>query len=178
LARPSEADELGLRKLFATMRRFIDDATYLGTQQQERLLPQHDVPPSPSEVSRLGRFTAVGLINTGVDLSLFTLLRLVADAPLLWANSIAFSAAVTCGFFLNRRWTFADRVHAGQPMGRQYVVFLGLACGGLMLSNAAVLALSQSLSDLASKLISFVFIFVWNYSTSRFLVFRREPSTA
>ncbi|MEM9384669.1 MAG: GtrA family protein [Pseudomonadota bacterium] len=128
----------------------------------------------PSELSRLRRFTAIGIFNTGVDLAVFSLLRLVFEAPLLVANSAGFSCAVTCGFFLNRRWTFADRRHH-QPMARQYLVFLALAFGGLTVSNAVVWWLSQSVPDLTAKLASFVFIFAWNYTTSRLIVFRRNP---
>ncbi len=127
------------------------------------------------ELRRLRRFTAVGIVNTGVDLTVFTLLRLVADLALLVANSAAFGCAVTCGFFLNRRWTFADREHR-HHIAHQYVMFFVLALGGLALSNAVVLSLAQTLSDIASKLLSFVFVFAWNYTTSRLIVFRsRTP---
>lgn len=128
------------------------------------------------ELRRLQRFTAVGLFNTVVDLSVFSLLRLVVDADLLVANSAGFACAVTCGFFLNRRWTFADRTHH-HSVGRQYLMFFSLALGGLAISNGVVWSLSQSLSDIAAKLISFVFIFAWNYGTSRLIVFRGKAAT-
>ncbi len=131
------------------------------------------VPDAPSEFSRLRRFTAVGLVNTAVDLAVFSLLRIGLAWPLLLANSIAFSCAMTCGFLLNRHWTFVDRRHHRAP-ARQYVMFLALAFGGLTLSNSVVWWLSHSIPDIVSKLVSFVFIFVWNYSTSRLVVFRRR----
>ncbi|WP_027054441.1 GtrA family protein [Mesorhizobium erdmanii] len=60
----------------------------------------------PSDVSRMLRFGAVGLLNTALGYSLI-LAGLTLGLGDIVSNAAGYAAGLTLGFFLNRQWTFA-----------------------------------------------------------------------
>lgn len=52
------------------------------------------------------RFAIVGVLNTGIDLGLFTLLTQVVGLSPLIANPISFTTGAANSFLLNKYWTF------------------------------------------------------------------------
>jgi len=126
------------------------------------------------ELWRMARFGIVGVINTGVDIRVFSLLYFVAGVPLLVANTAAYLVAVTGSFFLNKNWTFAGSRQQGRTE-RQYMLFVVLGLGGLALSNLVVWSCSQVVTEIVSKLFAVVVLFIWNFGTSRLIVFRTHP---
>ncbi|QKC93283.1 GtrA family protein [Mesorhizobium sp. NZP2234] len=65
----------------------------------------------PSDVSRVLRFGAVGLLNTALGYTLI-LAGLALGLGDIVSNAAGYTAGLTLGFFLNRRWTFG---RAGGP---------------------------------------------------------------
>ncbi|QKD05945.1 GtrA family protein [Mesorhizobium loti R88b] len=59
----------------------------------------------PSDVSRMLRFGAVGLLNTALGYSLI-LAGLALGLGDILSNAAGYAAGLTLGFFLNRQWTF------------------------------------------------------------------------
>lgn len=59
----------------------------------------------PSDVSRLLRFGAVGLLNTALGYTLI-LAGLALGLGDILSNAAGYAAGLTLGFFLNRQWTF------------------------------------------------------------------------
>lgn len=51
------------------------------------------------------RFCLVGVMNTGVDFAVFTLLS-VGSIPLIAAQIVSYSCGVLNSFLMNRTWTF------------------------------------------------------------------------
>jgi putative flippase GtrA len=51
-------------------------------------------------------------------------------------------------------------------------MFVGFGLCGLALSNLTVWLLAHVMPDLESKLVSVIVVFVWNFGTSRLIVFR------
>lgn len=61
-----------------------------------------------SSIRQLVRFCMVGVTNTGIDVSLFTALRLM-HIPLMPANICSTSTALLCSLVLNYHFTFRAR---------------------------------------------------------------------
>lgn len=127
------------------------------------------------EFGRIIRFAVVGVVNTGIDIGLFSLLFYVAGAPLLLANAVGYLAGATNSFFMNKFWTFSDTRDQGQAH-RQYVVFVTLGLVGLGLSSAVVWSLAFLMPEIVAKILSVGVLIVWNFGISRLIVFRdRDP---
>jgi putative flippase GtrA len=124
---------------------------------------------------KVARFTVVGVINTGVDIAIFSLLFYVIQMPLLVANSIAYLTAATNSFVLNKYWTFSETRHHGRAH-HQFGVFLVLGLIGLGLSNIVVWWLAAYVPEIVAKALSVGVLFVWNLGTSRFIVFQAKDS--
>src|ERR1700730_314969 len=54
------------------------------------------------------KFGMIGILNTGVDFAVFTVLTLW-DVPLLIAQCISYACGVLNSFIMNRTWTFQRR---------------------------------------------------------------------
>ena len=120
--------------------------------------------------ARPARFAVVGVLNTAIDIGVFTALHFGAGVDLLIANSLGFAAGLTNSFFLNKYWTFRETRGQGR-IARQIPVFLALNLIALALSNATVWALALLIPVIAAKLAAVGVTFVWNYWTSRRFVY-------
>lgn len=98
--------------------------------------------PKPShtnEIKRVGKFGAVGLINTAIDLVLYNLLSSSAvGLSLIGANLISTTAAMIFSFFANQRFVFKP-VH--QSLGRQALTFFPITAFGLYVLQTGVIKL-------------------------------------
>ncbi|QHU90865.1 hypothetical protein GWK74_04865 [Candidatus Saccharibacteria bacterium oral taxon 488] len=113
---------------------------------------------------QLTTFAAIGIINTTVDATLYTLL-IWLTAPLLLAVIISTTAGMVCSYVLNRRFTFkTDR----QPI----VQFIGITLTGLWVLQPVVIWLlvqllgitstfGLSVAKLAATSVSPAWNFVW-----------------
>lgn len=127
----------------------------------------------PNDAGKVFRFAVVGIANTGVDIAIFSLLHFSLDMHLLLANTLSYLAAASNSFFLNKYWTFSDTRDHGQT-SRQFGLFLSLGIVGLGLSNLVVWALAAYLPAIVAKLLSIGVLFVWNFGTSHYFVFRAK----
>jgi putative flippase GtrA len=120
------------------------------------------------------RFGLVGLINTAVDMGVFILAYRGFQLDPLLANALAFLVAVTNSYLLNHFWTFQ---RADSPVSLSaYSRFLLLNTGGLLIGSLAILLLGRFIMAELAKLAASVLTLLWNYSTSRWLVFNaRNP---
>lgn len=117
-------------------------------------------------------FGLVGVLNTGVDIAVFTVLYYEFSFSLIEANTIAYFLAATNSFLLNKNWTFSETRKEGKTH-QQFILFLGLGLCGLALSNFVVYILASWIPALAAKLFAVFVSFVWNYLTSRKFVFKK-----
>jgi putative flippase GtrA len=62
-------------------------------------------PAFPPDLARMLRFGAVGLLNTALGYTII-LAGLALGLGDILANMAGYSAGLTLGFFLNRKWTF------------------------------------------------------------------------
>lgn len=127
------------------------------------------------------RFGLVGIVNTLVDLVLYTGLSLlgVATVP---ANLVSTTAGTACSFVLNRGFTF--RATAGS-LRRQVLLFVVVNVIGLWVLHPLVIGAVESVLPPASALVEAVVPktaaiavgLVWNFLLYSRLVFRPEAPT-
>ena len=113
---------------------------------------------------QLTTFAAIGVLNTAVDVTIYTLL-IWLTAPLLLAIIISTTAGMVCSYILNRRFTFKTN---HQPI----VQFICITITGLWILQPAVIwllvqllgitsTLGLSMAKLAATSISLMWNFVW-----------------
>ncbi|MBI5301616.1 MAG: GtrA family protein [Chloroflexi bacterium] len=137
---------------------------------------------NPSETNHrwrgIGRFLAVGVLGTLVDLTLFAGLRACGITTVV-ANTISYSAGIINNFILHRRWTFADQEQ--RTLGTQFTQFTIVSLSALIINNLLVLSLAPSfdtLFNLASygtllaKICATAVGVIWNYFANTLWTFR------
>jgi len=114
------------------------------------------------------RFCLVGVVNTGVDFAVFTVLTNMG-VLLLVAQCISYTCGVLNSFLLNRTWTFQRR---GQSSG-QLIRFFALNLGTLAITYGLLVYFHNHLawSLLVSKLVATGASLVINFGGSRLWVF-------
>jgi putative flippase GtrA len=116
------------------------------------------------------RFAAVGVLNTGIDFALFTLLVHGAGWAPVHANVVSYGTGILNSFVLNKFWTFRDST----PLARSAVPFarfLVINFSSLALSTAVVALLVAVLPPVGAKAVSIVVVFAWNFTLTRRFVF-------
>lgn len=116
------------------------------------------------------RFGLVGVINTLLDLVLFSVLVQGGGLGVAPANVLSYGTGILSSFFLNRNWTFKDRSR-GKAFLRSLVIFIGVNLLGLAFSTLLVLLFSTMIDEILAKILSVPLVFCWNFLTSRYLVF-------
>ena len=92
------------------------------------------------------RYLVVGVLNTALDLALFTLLAVGLGVPPLVANVVSTVVVMTQSFFVNRAWVF----RAQDAGARAYVGFVVVTLGsGLVVQGLVILAMLQGFSVIA-----------------------------
>lgn len=113
-------------------------------------------------------FAAIGVINTGVDFAALSALILLAAWPTAAANVASYCCGLTCSYYLNRNWTFRDRL----PRPRLgAAIFVGANLVGLVINTAVVALLAPTAGVLAAKVCATVATFATNYAFSSRVAF-------
>ena len=120
-------------------------------------------------------FALVGVVNTGVDFSIFWTAATYLHWPLIPANVLAWLVAVTFSYVMNSFITFGPE--SGRILRwRDYGTFAASGVAGMISSTATLFALSFVMPVLVAKLLSIAVSFAVNFSLSHFVVFRvRRP---
>lgn len=118
--------------------------------------------------SRLLKFAAVGLLNTGADVLVFTMLT-AAGSRVLIAQIIGYACGMLNSYLLNRRWTFRSNGSSYRELPR--FLALNLVVLGLVSWMLESLHSGAGLSLIASKLLATGAGIIINYAGSRFWVF-------
>ena len=120
-------------------------------------------------------FAMVGVVNTGVDFSVFWIAATYLQWPLVPANVLAWLLAVSFSYAMNSFTTFGPE--SGRVLRwRDYATFVASGIAGMVASTATLVVLSYVLPLLAAKLLSIAVSFVVNFSLSHFVVFRARTS--
>src|SRR5215813_13550435 len=82
-------------------------------------------------------FGLVGVLNTIIDFSLFSIGYWKLGLPLLVANTLSWIVAVSCSYVMNSMFTFA--AESGRKLGwRPYATFLASGVVGLVANTATL----------------------------------------
>jgi putative flippase GtrA len=144
------------------------------------------VEPRIAFVRKAVSFGLVGVVNSLVDFGIFWLGAWKFGLPLVAANTLSWTIAVSCSYVMNSLFTFA--AESGRRLSwRSYVTFVVSGVAGLV-ANTATLIIAAKLAPLvladapaqlaAAKACAIFASFVVNFSLSHFIVFRRRPATA
>lgn len=118
-------------------------------------------------------FGLIGCVNTVVDFAVFSLGHLYFGLPIVPANLISWSIAVTNSYVLNSTITFAKE--SGRRLNfKSYLAFAATQLGGLTANTITVVALSYFIPVLFAKLIAIGASFTVDFTLSHLLVFRRR----
>ncbi|NEN86220.1 GtrA family protein [Paenibacillus elgii] len=115
------------------------------------------------------RFCVTGAINTGIDLTVFTVLTL-SSVPYLAAQGAAFVCGLLNSYFMNRTWTFGQK---GKSRPAEWMKFCALNLLIFSMSTALLIWLHEyrQLPMPVSKLGAMGAGMIVNYLGSRFWVF-------
>ena len=131
-------------------------------------------------------FGLIGVLNTGVDFTVFWIGAQEFGLPLVVANTLSWSVAASGSYVMNSMVTFA--AESGRKLGwRSYATFLASNILGLVANTTTLIVvanvLAPSLLDdrsaqlAAGKICAIGASFVVNFSLSHFVVFRRRVET-
>jgi putative flippase GtrA len=137
-------------------------------------------------VAKAISFGLVGVVNTGVDFCVFWIAATEFGLPLVVANVMSWTVAVSGSYVMNSMFTFA--AESGRKLGwRPYATFLASGVVGLIANTATLLIVARlavhiidkpTLQLAFAKACAIVASFVVNFSLSHFVVFRRRVETA
>ncbi|MGH6994864.1 MAG: GtrA family protein [Stellaceae bacterium] len=126
-------------------------------------------------VLKAASFAAVGVVNTGIDFTVFWSAARYAGWPLVPANMLSWLVAVIFSYAMNSFITFGPE-SGGVLRWRDFITFAASGVAGMFASTAVLFALSYALPLLAAKLLSILVSFAVNFMLSHFVVFRaRRP---
>jgi putative flippase GtrA len=116
-------------------------------------------------------FAMVGVINTGIDFSIFWITATYLHWPLVPANVLAWILAVSFSYAMNSFTTFGPE--SGRVLRwRDYATFVASGIAGMVASTTTLVVLSYVLPLVLAKLLSIAVSFVVNFSLSHFVVFK------
>jgi putative flippase GtrA len=122
------------------------------------------------------RFILVGVINTLVDIIVYYVLTRYTtffNDQILLTRILSFLSGSVCSFILNRLWTFKKR---DAVQGVEVVKFY-ITVGISLLIGLAAMQLFVAVFhfyDLIALTLSIIFTFIWNFTISKFWVFRKK----
>ena len=136
-------------------------------------------------VYQFGKFAAVGVLNTFVDLGVLNLEIVAFGTPGAWVyrvfKTVSWIAATTNSFLWNKYWTFNSQEPAS---AKQTIEFYGVAFVGFLLnvglasyvfSNVSrPVSVSANLWANIGALVGVAAAFVWNFIGYKFWVFKEK----
>lgn len=145
--------------------------------------------PSKQLVKKIAGFGGVGVLNTIVDYAIFNVLLMSFGVHPFWANIASTSAALTCSYFLNKRYVFK---HGKGFDAKSAFLFIDFTLFGLWVIQGLGLSLiihwvqtnypalyadHTFLIANGAKLLASVGSIVWNFVTYNTIVFKHSKPT-
>ena len=142
---------------------------------------------------RFFRFAVVGVIGALIDFSIFNLLTTALNFPVIIAQAVSFSTAVTSNFLWNRFWTYPDSRSKSIP--HQVIQFFVVNIIGLLIRTPLIAFLGPIIVKLISHIslqyhlspdtlghnialaIAIGVVMLWNFFINRFWTYSDVQST-
>lgn len=125
----------------------------------------------------LRSYLLVGIIATGVDWALFSILVFAVDLHYLLAGTVSFVVATFAGYLSGLRLVFRSGRHS-RWVEIAYVYLASLI--GMAMHVGALVALVEwlHLHVLLAKIVATAVTFVWNFAARYFWIFERDAPNA
>ena len=118
-------------------------------------------------------FAAVGLVNSAVDFAVFSLAFYGFGLPIILANIVSWSVAVSGSYVMNSLTTFA--YESGRELKLSaYLNFAVSQAAGLVANTATVFIASYFMPVWVGKVLAIGASFLVNFTLSHFVVFRKR----
>lgn len=122
-------------------------------------------------------YATIGVINVTVDFAVFFIGYGLVGLPLVAANVLSWSVAVTGSYVMNSYITFAHE--SGRQLKlRAYLIFVASGIAGLIVNTATLVTCSWYMPVLAAKVAATLTGFLVNFLMSHFVVFPRRQHPA
>ena len=118
------------------------------------------------------KFCIVGVSNVVLDFVVYIILTRFFNIYYLLANAGSFLVAVTWSFFLNKNWTFRARL--GENVREKYIKFFAANVVGIIIQTLLFYMFVEKIHmhDLLGKAASIVLVVFWNFTFSKYWVFK------
>lgn len=137
-------------------------------------------------MTQLGKFVAVGFLNTAIDFGILNLLSMATGITsgfvIGGVNAPGFAVAVVNSYFWNQRWVFKGR-STGEGTFHDFPKFLTVMLVGLVLNSGIIFFLTtyiaapfgffENLWLNIAKACATAVVLGWNFLGLKFLVFRQ-----
>ena len=142
----------------------------------QRLIDRlHDSAGERGTMFKAVSFGLIGVVNTAVDFSVFSLGYYLLGLPIVAANMLSWAVAVTCSYLLNSRITFS--IDSPREFSfRTYLAFVLAQVAGFAANTTTVVIASHFMPVLLGKVLAIGASFMVNFSLSHFVVFRRPAA--
>jgi putative flippase GtrA len=120
-------------------------------------------------------FAVVGVVNSAVDFGVFSFAYYFLQLPIVTANVIAWTVAVTGSYIMNSLTTFA-RESGRELRAKAYFSFALSQVAGLVANTTTVFVASYFMPVLLGKVLAIGASFLVNFALSHFIVFRKRPN--
>ncbi len=120
-------------------------------------------------LSKFLKFAMVGMIGMGIDFSITYLCKEKFKLHKYLSNSLGFSFAVCCNYFLNRFWTFGSH----KTMDTEFMLFIFVSVAGLCINNGVLWVTHQrfGIPFYPAKLVAIGVTFLWNFLVNYYVTF-------
>ncbi|PIR06367.1 hypothetical protein COY65_00395 [Candidatus Jorgensenbacteria bacterium CG_4_10_14_0_8_um_filter_39_13] len=139
-------------------------------------------------LEQIGKFAAVGVLNTVLDFGVLNLLILATNIASGWSFSlfkaISFLVASANSYFWNKFWTFQSRTPANF---KEYTRFFVFSLLGALINVGVASFLVNVVGPIGnfnfkiwaniSALIAVLISLIWNFLTYRYIVFKKSDTS-
>ena len=127
---------------------------------------------SDSTTVQFARYTVVGGFAFAVDFGVLFLLTHFAGVYYLISAAISFVLGLAVNYVLSRAWVFSHRTMSNATLEFTFFSLIGVAGLGLNEFGMWLLASKCGLQYLLAKIVTAVFVYVWNFGARKYSLFR------
>ena len=120
------------------------------------------------------RYAIVGGVAFIVDVNTLFILVNFFNINYLIATGFGFILGLSVNYYLSINWVFKKRIVANRYI--EFIIFALIGIGGLFLTELLMYVFSDRLEIyyLFSKVMSVMFVFIWNYYARKIILFRER----
>ena len=126
-------------------------------------------------VIKLLSFASIGVMNTAIDVLVFTTAYKLLALPLIASNVTSWFVAVSASYAMNTKVTFG-RETGGIFRIKDFARFAGSGVLAVIVATTTLVILSHYTNVFAAKFLSMIGSFAVNFSMAHFVIFRPLPA--